>query len=196
MQLLSSIKDIFNRKILRRSQDRWNYQYRQGKWNTLAGIGELGRFSVIVGYAQFLKSNGKILEIGAGEGYLQQRFDKNCYSLYYATDVSDVAVANGKKYEDTKTKYLVADMNTYIPDTDFDCIVFNEVIYYASSVDFILDRFAPFLRPNGIFILSINGDDKNKKWHQMVETSNYPKIDQTTVYCTSNWFCITVLGKS
>ncbi|WP_247233780.1 trans-aconitate 2-methyltransferase [Telluribacter sp. SYSU D00476] len=188
-------EDLFKRKILRKDRDRWNHQYAKGQWNSLGDIKELARFSVIAGYAQYLKPNGRILEMGAGEGYLQQRFDKTKYSLYYSTDVSDVAIEMGRKNEDEKTRYLVADMNTYEPDTTFDCIIINEAIYYAPSVEAVLDRFNKYLAAEGIFIVSINGDERNANWHRMMDQCTYPKIDGTTVIATRNTFTITVLGK-
>ncbi|GAB2798914.1 hypothetical protein GCM10027275_50800 [Rhabdobacter roseus] len=195
MAFFTKIKNLFNRKVLRRDRDRLNYQYETGRWGTLGDLEELSRFSVIAGYAQFLKPQGRILEIGAGEGYLQQRFDASRYSLYYSTDVSDVAVAKGKGHENEKTRYLVADMNTYVPDTDFDCIIINEAIYYGGSVDKVLGRLARYLRQDGIFIVSVNGDARNEPWRRMVNESTFPRIDQTVVQCTRNTFTITVLGK-
>ncbi|TAE37926.1 MAG: class I SAM-dependent methyltransferase [Runella slithyformis] len=194
MAIATKITDIVNRKILRRDRDRWNYQYNLGRWEGLGDINELARFSVIAGYAQHLKPNGKVLEIGAGEGYLQQRFDKTKYSLYYSTDASDVAVENGKKYEDEKTKYVIADMNDYAPDQKFDVIIINEAIYYGGSVDKVLGRFNAYLEQGGIFIVSINGDERNADWHRMMEASTFSKIDGTTVVCTRNTFYITVLS--
>ncbi|TAG62907.1 MAG: class I SAM-dependent methyltransferase, partial [Runella slithyformis] len=129
-----------------------------------------------------------------GEGYLQQRFDKTKYSLYYSTDASDVAVENGKKYEDEKTKYVIADMNDYAPDQKFDVIIINEAIYYGGSVDKVLGRFNAYLEQGGIFIVSINGDERNADWHRMMEASTFSKIDGTTVVCTRNTFYITVLS--
>ena len=60
MNLLNTTTDLINRKVLRRDKDRWNYQYNLGRWDGLGDIHELARFSVIVGYAQHLKPNGKI----------------------------------------------------------------------------------------------------------------------------------------
>jgi SAM-dependent methyltransferase len=193
--IFTQAEDLFKRKILRKDRERWNHQYALGQWDTLGDIQELARFSVIVGYTQFLKPQGRILEIGAGEGYLQQRFDPTRYSLYYATDVSDEAISRGKRYENEKTKYLVADMNNYIPDSTFDCIIINEAIYYALSIEVILDRFNGFLAEGGIFIVSINGDPQNERWHQMMEQCSYPRIDQTVVAASRNTFTITVLAK-
>lgn len=195
MNFISQTTDWFNRKVLRRGKDRWNYQYNLGRWEGLGALEELSRFSVIVGYAQHLKPNGKILEMGAGEGYLQQRFDKSKYSLYYSTDVSDVAIANAKKYEDEKTKHLVADMNTYVPDTKFDVVIINEAIYYAPSVQKVLDRFVPYMEDDAIFIVSINGDERNAAWHKMMDECRNKKIDQTVVKTTRNTFYVSVVAK-
>lgn len=195
MSLISTISDLYKRKILRTHKDRWNYQYNLGRWEGLGALEELSRFSVIAGYAQYLKPNGKILEMGAGEGYLQQRFDKSKYSLYYSTDVSDVAIANAKKYEDEKTKHLIADMNTYVPDVKFDVVIINEAIYYGGTVQKVLDRFVPYMEEDGIFIVSINGDERNADWHKMMDECRNKKIDQTVVKTARNTFFVSVVAK-
>ena len=100
---------------------------------------------------------------------------------------------NGKKYEDEKTKYVVADMNNYVPDCKFDVIIINEAIYYGGSVDKVLGRLNAYLEKDGIFIVSINGDERNADWHRMMEASTFAKMDGTTVVCTRNTFYITVL---
>ncbi len=195
MNSVEKISDLYKRKILRTDKDRWNYQYNLGRWEGLGAIEELSRFSIIVGYSQHFKPEGKILEYGAGEGYLQQRFDKSKYSLYYSTDVSDVAIANAQKYNDEKTQHLIADMNTYEPGITFDVIIINEAIYYGHSVQAILDRCAKYLKDDGIFIVSINHDDRNAKWHKMMDECTFTKIDKSTVTTARNTFTITVLGK-
>lgn len=195
MNLRLQLRDLVNRKLLRRHRDIWNHRHALGKWSSMGDLQELARFSVIAGYVQHLKPGGRILELGAGEGHLQRRFDRSRYSLYYATDVSDLAIARGRRFEDEKTRYLVADLNTYVPDTDFDCIVINEAIYYGRSVQAVLDRLAPFLRPGGIFVICINGDARNAPWHDMLDRCSFPLLDRTVVKCTRNVFQISVLGR-
>jgi hypothetical protein len=51
------------------------------------------------------------------------------------------------------------------------------------------------LEEGGIFIVSINGDERNAEWHKMMENSSFSKIDGTTVNTTRNTFYITVLKK-
>jgi len=195
MTLRDRLQDFINRKILRRHRDIWNHRHSLAKWSSMGDVHELARFSVIAGYVQHLKPHGRILELGAGEGHLQQRFDRSKYALYYATDVSDLAIAKGRRFEDAGTRYLVADLNTYVPDTDFDCIIINEAIYYGGSVRQVLDRLAPFLRPGGLFVISVNGDQRNAPWHDMIDRCGYPLLDRTLVKCTRNVFQISVLGR-
>jgi SAM-dependent methyltransferase len=194
--MLNQLQDLFKRKVLRRDRDRWNYQYKAGRWNGLAALNELSRFSVILGYAQHLKPGGKILELGAGEGVLQQRFNPDKYSLYVATDVSDAAIAHAKQFENEKTFFEVADINTYVPNERFDAVIINEAIYYGVSVRKVLDRYSPFLKTDGIFIISINrGEQKanNQTWLRQMDECAYRRLDQTEVKTPKNTFVITVL---
>ena len=196
MSVFTQLEDLYKRKVLRRGRDRWNHQYAAGRWDNLADLNELARFSVIAGYSQHLKPSGSILEVGAGPGVLVQRFDKTKYGKYLVTDLSDVAVkAAEAELADEKTFFAVADMNTYVPTEKFDVIIINEAIYYAPSVQSVLDRFAPFLNSGGIFIVSINDDGgRNAKWHVEMDACSYQKIDQTTVSTNKNTFVISVLG--
>ena len=58
-----------------RSREHLDGQYKNGTWDYLWSIGELARFSVVAGYCRFLRPGGAILEIGCGEGVLQDRLD-------------------------------------------------------------------------------------------------------------------------
>lgn len=195
--MLTSVTSFIKRKVFRRDRDRWNHQYAHGKWAGLGALDELSRFSVIVGYAQHLKPGGTILELGAGEGVLQQRFNRDLYTQYVATDVSDVAIAQAKRFEDNKTRFAVADMNAYVPDQAFDVIIINEAIYYGGTVQRILDRYAAYLKPDGIFIVSINYDNgRNDTWHRQLESCSYAKLDRTVISTSKNTFYVTVLQQN
>src|SRR6266487_5146131 len=51
----------------------WNLQYFDKRWDCLSNDGEVSRYSVIMGYIQYFKPTGSILDIGCGEGILQER---------------------------------------------------------------------------------------------------------------------------
>lgn len=60
-----SLKE-YRRKL---RQQRWNNEYLNGKWNYMQSIEELGRYSIIVGYAQYLNAKS-VLDVGCGDGNL------------------------------------------------------------------------------------------------------------------------------
>jgi 2-polyprenyl-3-methyl-5-hydroxy-6-metoxy-1,4-benzoquinol methylase len=74
-------------------QPDWDSMYEQGEWDYLTKIDELGHYSLLVGYCQYLNPKGKILDIGCGEGLLQQQLRYLPYQSYLGVDVSNVAIA-------------------------------------------------------------------------------------------------------
>ena len=48
-------------------------EYKSGSWDYLRGPEELPRFSIVAGYCHHFRPNSAILEIGCGEGILQER---------------------------------------------------------------------------------------------------------------------------
>ena len=73
-------------------RERLDVQYARGSWDYLRSLDELARFSVLAGYCHYLKPNGRILEIGCGEGILQERLDPARYARYVGVDISEEAV--------------------------------------------------------------------------------------------------------
>jgi hypothetical protein len=65
---------------VRRSAAHFDDQYRRGTWDYLRSLGEVGRFSVLSGYCRLLRPQGSLLEIGCGEGVLQDRLDRTSYT--------------------------------------------------------------------------------------------------------------------
>ncbi|HEY2662863.1 MAG TPA: hypothetical protein VGI47_00885 [Candidatus Binataceae bacterium] len=51
----------------------WEKEYASGQWSYMKGVDDLARYSLIVGYYDFFKAGGSILDLGCGEGILQQK---------------------------------------------------------------------------------------------------------------------------
>lgn len=182
---MNNIVSFVKRKIFRINRDRWNYQYGKGLWDGLKALDELARFSVIVGYVKFLKpGQPAILEIGCGEGLLQQRLQTQNYGRYVGTDISDLAIQKAAADAgDDKCTYLVADMDTYQPDEQFDCIIFNEVIYYSKHPLKTLQRLATYLKPEGLLIVTIN-DHKHSAELWSAIKDGFLLLDEATTITT------------
>lgn len=191
---MNKIVSFVKRKIFRINRDRWNHQYDKGLWDGLKAMDELARFSVIVGYVKFLKptTNGQspdVLEIGCGEGLLQQRLQSQNYGRFVGTDISDLAIRKAiADAGDNKCTYLVADMDTYKPDGQFDLIIFNEVIYYSKHPLKTLQRLATYLKTNGLLIVTINDHKRSTELWEAIKDS-FLLLDEATTL-TSKGKCV------
>ncbi|MFN0178288.1 MAG: class I SAM-dependent methyltransferase [Gemmatimonadales bacterium] len=135
--------------------ERLDREYRDGVWDYLRDLGELSRFSVIVGYCHHLKPQGEILEIGCGEGLLHSRLDQARFARYLGTDISAAAIHRATQRVDGKSGFVVADAVTFSPQGTFDVIVFNECLEYFSDPAGLVRRYRAFLKPDGVYIVSM-----------------------------------------
>src|SRR3954451_11765307 len=62
-------------------------QYSSAEWDYLRSIGEAPRFGVVSAYCRHLASNGSLLEIGCGEGFLLEHLDRSCYEHFTGVDI-------------------------------------------------------------------------------------------------------------
>lgn len=130
-------------------------EYSSGVWDYLRDVEELSRFSVVAGYCHHLKERGSILEIGCGEGVLQERLDNRKYSRYVGVDISAEAISRAAHKQDEKTFFVAEDAEAYTPDERFDVIIFNECLEYFTDPPRLVTRYDGFLKEDGIYIISM-----------------------------------------
>jgi 2-polyprenyl-3-methyl-5-hydroxy-6-metoxy-1,4-benzoquinol methylase len=112
------------------SREDFELQYSSGRYDYLRGLSELVHYSVLIGYCHYLKPAGSILDVGCGEGILQERLEPGKYSRYIGIDISHEAIRRTSHRQDARTLFITADVLTYIPSERFDIIVFNECLYH------------------------------------------------------------------
>jgi 2-polyprenyl-3-methyl-5-hydroxy-6-metoxy-1,4-benzoquinol methylase len=103
----------------------WEAQYAAGRWDFLAQLSELSRFSILAGYIWHLKPGGAVLDVGCGQGVLLRRLASSSYSRYVGIDVSGSAVSVAQEQQNERSTFLAADCEDYFPAEQFDVIVFN-----------------------------------------------------------------------
>jgi 2-polyprenyl-3-methyl-5-hydroxy-6-metoxy-1,4-benzoquinol methylase len=130
-------------------------EYSGGEWDYLRELDELSRFSVIAGYCHCLKPHGSILEIGCGEGILQERLDAAKHSRFIGVDISAAAISRAAHKQNERTTFVAADASSYCPDEAFDVIIFNECLEYFTDPVGLVRRYERFLKPGGTFIVSM-----------------------------------------
>lgn len=152
---MNALLSFVRRKILRLKRDRWNHQYATGFWEGLKAPTENARFDAIVTLIERYKNGGAILEIGCGEGLLQQKLPPAAYERLLGVDLSDVAIERATRQASTQAHYTVADMEVFEPQDTFDVVVFTESLNYARSPVQLLHRYEAFLKPGGVLIVSM-----------------------------------------
>jgi 2-polyprenyl-6-hydroxyphenyl methylase/3-demethylubiquinone-9 3-methyltransferase len=150
-------------------QKQYDALYSTGRLDYYKSVGELARYSVIVGYCHYFKPGGALLDLGCGAGILQERLNSNNYSCYVGVDNSKEAIAQALCRQDGKTFFLVADVNIYVPDRKFDVIIFNECLYHLDNALDIVKKYEHWLDDNGLFIISICDHERTKPLWKMVE---------------------------
>lgn len=133
----------------------WEAQYAAGRWDYLAQLSELARFSILAGYIHHLKPGGAVLDTGCGQGALLGRLPSTCYSRYVGIDVSDSAIATAQKQQNGRSTFLVADCEEYSPAGQFDVIVFNEVLCCLRDPLRTVERYASSLKADGLLLVSL-----------------------------------------
>ena len=141
---------------LLQSAQTWEAQYASGRWDVLAELSELARFSVLAGWICHLKPGGTVLDTGCGQGLLLRRLPDSLYSRYVGIDLAASAIAVAQKQsQDARSTFLVADCESYTPDEHFDVIVFNEVVCCLVDPLQAVERYVGLLKPGGLLLVSM-----------------------------------------
>jgi len=98
----------------------WDSQYIAGKWNRLRHVEELAHYSLIAGYLRYYRSGGSILDVGCGEGILQERLSPEDYVKYVGIDISAEAIRRAGRKTDEKALFLCVDAEDYEATEPFD----------------------------------------------------------------------------
>jgi len=140
-------------------------EYAEGRWDYLAGDGELPRFGVVAAYCHRFAPAQGILEIGCGEGLLAERLDPSRYSHFHGVDISRAAVLRAQARHRPRASFSTADAASYEPHGQFEVIVFNEVLEYLADPAATVRRYERWLAPGGVFIVSqFVGVDTLRTW--------------------------------
>ncbi len=131
-------------------------EYDSGHWDLLFGEAELPRNRVLLDFVVSLAPRPAVLDIGCGSGRLAQLLAPHRPSRYVGLDLSSAGLRRARALGLAGCEFIAGDFETWRPTgTDtFDTIIFNESIGYARDPRSTLRAFAPYLRPNGLILVS------------------------------------------
>ncbi|RMA58567.1 class I SAM-dependent methyltransferase [Ulvibacter antarcticus] len=166
-----------------RRRRRWDKQYKEGKWDNLKSEKEAKRYFQIIDYLRkHGTANPSILDIGCGDGVLNDRMQDLEFSYFLGLDYSKVSIEQAKKKQFPKAEFISEDVHTFTPSRKFDVIVFNEAFYYIheSEKTIVLDRMMNHLNDNGLIITSIYREGIGC-WEYFKENKKLKELDFTTI---------------
>jgi 2-polyprenyl-3-methyl-5-hydroxy-6-metoxy-1,4-benzoquinol methylase len=153
----------------RQSKESWDREFLTGHWRCLESIGELGHYSLIVGYASALAPK-TILDVCCGQGVLAGHLKSVPYLRYQGIDFSsDAVVKASDAHSDVRTSFSVADAREFESEEQFDLIVFNECLYYFRDPAQIIRNYAKNVAPNGRIIISMFSAPENMAVWRLVQ---------------------------
>ena len=138
----------------------WDSEYSRGRWDFLDRMPGDCVFPYVERYA----NQGSILDLGCGPGTTSLELKSDKYERYTGIDISAVAVDRAAKRARQagragKNSYSQAEILRYVPDRQYDVILFGDSLPYipTGQIPALLNRYAAFLTPSGVFISRING---------------------------------------
>jgi len=183
---------------LLQSAQTWEAQYAAGRWDFLAEVSELARFSVLAGYICHLKPGAAVLDTGCGQGVLLRRLPRDCYSKYVGIDVSDSAISVARKQQNERGTFLVADCEKYSPVERFDVIVFNEVLCCFREPLLTVERYARCLNPGGLLLVSMCTAARGSAtilWRPKQAYATVDEVRVTHTWRNVSWACAALRGE-
>ncbi len=181
--------DSFKQLISKSKQQRWNREYRNGKWEYLHSLCELGHNSILAGYAGFLGVES-VLDVGCGSGNLPRLLSG--INFYVGIDISPVALSQLSERMGDAFKYqlIEANFDNFTP-TEFkvDLVIFNESLYYSKNPYKTLQSYTKTLTPDGRIAISMFENSRAPEVWDAVDKL-FETMDKTTVTIDDKtWVC-------
>jgi SAM-dependent methyltransferase len=142
----------------------WDREFASGKWNFIDNTVGDCVYEPLERYA----AKGDILDLGCGPGNTANELDVSAYRTYTGVDISEEALIKARNRTKEcgraeKNSFEQGDFLGYAPRQKFDVILFRESMYHVppGKVKTVLDRFAPYLKDGGVFVVRLFLGNRN-----------------------------------
>lgn len=172
----------------------WNKEFETGHWTEVFGMErELPRYFSLRGYIHNANPNPEILDLGCGQGTIIEHL--HTFKKYTGVDFSSEALRIASKFEAENVVFFQHDIQNFEPSSSADIILFNEcLIYFDHPLD-IMSRYEPFLKKNGVFIVSNHVREASDYiWRQIDLKTNYSIDHQVKLTAGNESWIIKVLS--
>jgi 2-polyprenyl-3-methyl-5-hydroxy-6-metoxy-1,4-benzoquinol methylase len=160
---MTRIADQFQRKFSRFiapskeryfSPDKWDDSWSEGY--DLNRPDEDARYGSLTAIMRRYEGEGPILDVGCGDGLLEERYRVLSGVKIVAFDYSSVAIESARKRDLKDIDFFCADSRTFRPQERFSLVVLNESLYYVDDYLGLLKDMSGLLEADGVFIISMH----------------------------------------
>lgn len=151
------------------SAQKWDLSWSQGY--DLDRAPEDARYGALLSLVERHGQDGPILDVGCGDGLLEQHHRKLSNVPVVAFDYSAEAIERAKTRELSDVEFLCRDIRTFQSQQRFSAIVFNESLYYVDDYLIYLRQLSMNLTAGGVFIVSMYSTPVVKKiWKTLLRS--------------------------
>lgn len=136
------------------SPELWNSAYTERSTDGYADLGELSRYSLLVGYLRSLGPVGDVVDVGCGAGVLRQRAEGVPFERWIGLDLVEAAITQAQQLPAPRSEFRVASVGDLEPGSA-DVAICNEVLYMTPNPVGLLEDVERVLRPGGHLLTSI-----------------------------------------
>lgn len=159
-------------------------QYFDGVLDFLDSTEESANHMVTAGFvrhfARIAGRRAKVLDIGCGEGLFAELVTSIADVDYYGLDISKEAVRRAELKTVRSAEFIVGNAQEFETDERFDVIVSAGAIHHFHDAVALLKHHSRFLKPEGVFVISLWRYGYNGMIWQRIE-KDFEVIDSSVV---------------
>jgi trans-aconitate methyltransferase len=163
---MSSVSTLINRAarliMPARSKERyfsavkWDDSWSRGYESTMNSAQEDARYGSLIALMRRYEREGPVLDVGCGDGLLEEWYRKISDAPVVAFDYSQAAIERARARNLRGVEFLCADSRTFQPKERFSAAVLNESLYYVDDYLGLLERLSGALASDGVFVISMH----------------------------------------
>jgi SAM-dependent methyltransferase len=161
---MSNLLALLNRTVRHvapvRSKERY---YPPNRWNDswshgydLNNAHEDARYGTLIALIRRHEGNGPLLDVGCGDGLLEEQYRKVSSVQIVAFDYSAAAIDRAKARRLPDVDFFCADSRTFRPQQRFSVVLLNESLYYVEEYLGMMENLSQALTADGVFVVSMH----------------------------------------
>lgn len=134
----------------------WDAEYAESDYTErLDTITHVAHHAVIQGYLTYGAKEPAIIDLGCGHGRLLRLLTGLGFSDYLGVDWSAQGIAHARSLSIPRTRFEVADMNSWDTTERFDAVVLNNSLYYCKDPRAVFQRTLGWLADGGLVLTAM-----------------------------------------